>query len=210
MAQLLQALTLDLQAILLCVREAVPWAVFTDIEDDLLQSSPPSQDYQAAPDTDLLRSTFPHLLHNFSEEHAVRLMMLGLRDAHAVDCARHGLMKSSTESASRLNPVDPVFRMAAHMSRAFRNLVRPGHSKWESDESRGSCASCCKSFTKKRKRHHCRYCCGVLPPHSIFDFTCFSFCGCVMCDECTPTRECLGGHRNVRCCSACFSAESSA
>jgi hypothetical protein len=85
----------------------------------VLRSLPPSQDYQAPPDTALLRNAFPQLLGNFSEAEAVKLISLGLRDVHALDCAQHGLKKSSSTAASQLNPVDPVFRMAADMSGCF-------------------------------------------------------------------------------------------
>ena len=118
MEKLLQALVVDIQAAVLGARTPAPWSAFTNMDDNLLQSSPPSQDYQAVPDTALLRSAFPHLLRSFPEEHALRLIQLGLRDADAVDCMHHGLMKSSAASASQLNSVDAVFRMAAQMSRA--------------------------------------------------------------------------------------------
>jgi hypothetical protein len=118
MEKLLQALVVDIQAAVLGARTPAPWSAFTNMDDNLLQSSPPSQDYQAVPDTALLRSAFPHLLRSFPEEHALRLIQLGLRDADAVDCMHPGLMKSSAASASQLNSVDAVFRMAAQMSRA--------------------------------------------------------------------------------------------
>jgi hypothetical protein len=43
-------------------------------------------------------------------------MLLGLRDCDAVGCIEHGVKKHSQVSASQLNPVDAVFRMAADMS----------------------------------------------------------------------------------------------
>ena len=46
-------------------------------------------------------------------------MLLGLRDAEAMACISHGVMKNSSSSPSQLNPVDAVLRMAAHMSRCF-------------------------------------------------------------------------------------------
>jgi hypothetical protein len=46
----------------------------------------------------------------------VQLMLLGLRDPDAVGCIEHGVKKDSAAAASQLNPVDAVFRMAAHMS----------------------------------------------------------------------------------------------
>jgi hypothetical protein len=166
MVQLLQTLVVDLQAAVVGARTPAPWSAFTNMEDNALQSSPPSQDYQAAPDTALLSSTFPHLLCHFAEEHAVRLIMLGLRDADAVGCTQHGLMKSSAASASQLNPVDAVFRMAAHMSRVFCKLLQPGDSAWEADECRSACAAagCGKRFSLLARRHHCRYPCPLLPP----------------------------------------------
>ena len=61
-----------------------PWSAFNDVEDQLLRSLPPSQDYLTPPDTALLRSSFPQLLQHFLEADAVALMMLGLRDRGAV------------------------------------------------------------------------------------------------------------------------------
>ncbi len=49
----------------------------------------------------------------------MKLMLLGLRDCDAVGCIEHGLKKYSKKSASQLNPVDAVFRMAADMSGCF-------------------------------------------------------------------------------------------
>jgi len=53
-------------------------------------------------------------------------MLLGLRDSDAVGCIVHGVEKSSKVPPYQLNPVDAVFRMAAHMSACFsapRSLV---------------------------------------------------------------------------------------
>jgi GTPase SAR1 family protein len=119
MTQLIQQLAVDVQASVLAVRPPAPWSAFADLQDHVLRSLPPSQDYQAPPDTALLRNAFPQLLGNFSEAEAVKLISLGLRDVHAMDCAQHGLKKSSSTAASELNPVDPVFRMAADMSGCF-------------------------------------------------------------------------------------------
>ena len=46
----------------------------------------------------------------------MKLMLLGLRDCDAVGCIVHGVQRNSKVSASQLNPVDAVFRMAADMS----------------------------------------------------------------------------------------------
>jgi GTPase SAR1 family protein len=119
MSQLIQALVVDVQASVLAARPPASWSAFADLEDHLLRSQPPSQDYQALPDTALLRRAFPLLLRNFSEAEAVKLILLGLRDSQVMDCAKFGLTRTSTASASQLNPVDPVFRMAAHMSECF-------------------------------------------------------------------------------------------
>jgi hypothetical protein len=48
------------------------------MRDHELQSLPSSQDYLTAPDTALLRSTFPQLLQEFTQAEAVQLMLLGL------------------------------------------------------------------------------------------------------------------------------------
>jgi GTPase SAR1 family protein len=127
MTQLIQALALDVQSSVLVARPPAPWSAFTDVEDHVLRSFPPSQDYQAPPDTALLMRAFPQLLRNFSEAEAVKLMLLGLRDSQVMDCAKYGLTKTSSVAESRLNPVDPVFRMAADMSGCFssaRTLIR--------------------------------------------------------------------------------------
>jgi GTPase SAR1 family protein len=116
MSQLLHALAVDLQVAVLAACAPAPWSVFTDVEDQQLRSLPPSQDYQAPSDTALLRSTFPQLLLTFTEAEAVKLMLLGLRDIHAIDCITHGFGKNSAAAASQPNPVDAVFRMAADMS----------------------------------------------------------------------------------------------
>jgi hypothetical protein len=116
--QLLEGLCLDVQAAVQIAAPSLhPLSAFTNVKDHELQSLPPSQDYQTPSDTALLRCTFPQLVHNFSEAEAVRLMLLGLRDRDAVDCMTHGVKKDSAASAAQLNPVDAVFRMAAHMSR---------------------------------------------------------------------------------------------
>ncbi len=67
----------------------------------------------------LLRSIFPQLPLNLAEDEAVQIMLLGLRDVDAVGCIEHGVKKDSAAAASKLNPVDAVFRMAAHMSGCF-------------------------------------------------------------------------------------------
>jgi hypothetical protein len=114
--QLLEDLCIDVQAAVLTNRPAHPLSAFTDVEDRLLQSLPPSQDYLTPPDTALLRRSFPQLLQHFSEADAVKLMLLGLRDCDAVGCIVHGVKKHSKVSALQPNPVDAVFRMAADMS----------------------------------------------------------------------------------------------
>ncbi len=119
MAQLLQALAVDVKAAVLATCAPAPWSAFTDVEDQLLRSLPPSQDYQTPSDTKLLKDNFPQLLRNFTQAEAVKLMLLGLRDADAIGCITHGFKRSSTAAASELNPVDAVFRMAANMSECF-------------------------------------------------------------------------------------------
>jgi hypothetical protein len=114
--QLLESLYIDVKAAVQADRPAHPLSAFTDVEDRLLQSLPPSQDYLTPPDTALLRRSFPQLLQHFSEADAVKLMLLGLRDCDAVGCMEHGVKKHSKVSSSQLNPVDQVFRMAADMS----------------------------------------------------------------------------------------------
>ena len=124
--QLLEALTVDVQAAVLADCALAPWSGITDVKDHDLQSLPPSQDYQTPSGTALLRSTFPQMLLNFTEAEAVKLMLLGLRDADAIHCVTHGFGKNSAAAASQRNPVDAVFRMAAHMSDCFtspRSLV---------------------------------------------------------------------------------------
>jgi hypothetical protein len=125
---LLKSLSADVQAAVQAAVPAYDVSAFTDVEDHELQSLPPSQDHQSPPDTALLRSTFPQLLLNFSEAEAVKLLMLGLRDADAVDCITHGFLRNSKSSPSQPNPVDQVFRMAADMSGCFtspRSTVSP-------------------------------------------------------------------------------------
>jgi GTPase SAR1 family protein len=114
--QLLKSLIADVQAAVLAACIPAPSSAFSIVDDDLLQSVPPSQDYLTLSDTELLRSTFPRMLQEFTEAEAVQLMLLGLRDAEAMACVTHGLKKNSKSSASQLNPVDAVFRMAADMS----------------------------------------------------------------------------------------------
>ena len=54
-----------------------------------------------------------------SQAEAVKLMLLGLRDADAIACITHGFKRNSAAAAPQLNPVDAVFRMAADMSGCF-------------------------------------------------------------------------------------------
>jgi hypothetical protein len=117
--QLMKDLCADLQAAVVSARPVPSLSLFTDVDYRLLQSQPLSQDFLSLSDTALLRSAFPQLLLNFAEDEAVQLMLLGLRDSDAVGCIVHGVEKSSKVSPSQLNPVDAVFRMAAHMSACF-------------------------------------------------------------------------------------------
>jgi hypothetical protein len=126
MKQLLEGLCGDVQAAVVAAAPAHPLSAFVNVKDHELQSLPPSQDYQTPSDAALLRGAFPQLMLNFSEEEAVRLLLLGLRDRDAVGCMEHGVKKDSAAAASQLNPVDAVFRMAAHMSGCFgapRSLI---------------------------------------------------------------------------------------
>ena len=122
--QLLESLCIDVKAAVQADRPAHPLSAFTDVQDRLLQSLPPSQHYLTPPDTALLRRSFPQLLQHFSEADAVKLMLLGLRDCDAVGCIVHGVKRNSTVSSSQLNPVDQVFRMAADMSGCFSSPRR--------------------------------------------------------------------------------------
>jgi hypothetical protein len=126
--QLLEGLCGDVQAAVLAAAPAQSCSSFANVEERLLRSQPPSQEYLTPPDTALLRSAFPQLMLSFLEEEAVQLMLLGLRDPDAVGCMEHGVKKDSAAAASQLNPVDAVFRMTAHMSGHFnsqRSLVFP-------------------------------------------------------------------------------------
>jgi hypothetical protein len=117
--QLLDGLCVDVQAAAQAAAPSYPLSAFANVKDHELQSLPPSQDYLTAPDSALLRSTFPQLLRNFSEAEAVKLLMLGLRESDAMACITHGVMRNSSSLPSQPNPVDQVFRMAAHMSGCF-------------------------------------------------------------------------------------------
>jgi hypothetical protein len=114
--QLLDSLCRDVQAAVQADRSAHSLSTFVNVKDHELQSLPPSQDYLTPPDTALLRGSFPQLLQHFSEADAAKLMLLGLRDCDVVGCIVHGVQRNSKVSASQLNPVDAVFRMAADMS----------------------------------------------------------------------------------------------
>ncbi len=61
---------------------------------------------------------------NFVEDETVQLMLLGLCGSEAVDCVVHGVEKNSKLPPSQLNPLDAVFRMAAHMAACFTRRVR--------------------------------------------------------------------------------------
>ena len=87
----------------------------TDKEDEALQATPRSQQYDEFQDVALLKSCFPHMLRFFSDADAIKLMALGLRDVHVILCAEHGLSKISILTSEE-HPVDQVMRMAAHMS----------------------------------------------------------------------------------------------
>jgi hypothetical protein len=117
--QLLEGLCADVQAAVVSACHVQSLSSFTDVDDRLLRSQPPSQDYLTLSDTALLRSAFPQLLRNFSTPDAVQLLLLGLRDSDAVGCMQHGVKRSSKMAATQPNPVDQVFRMAAHMSGCF-------------------------------------------------------------------------------------------
>jgi hypothetical protein len=98
---------------------------------------------------------------------AVKLMMLGLRDDDIIGCVQHGLTKISCVT-SQANPVDAVFRMAAHMSELNfdearhrlhtlpRAFVQRSDPKWQPDDSRDNCGVCRKEFRWSLRRHHCR------------------------------------------------------
>jgi hypothetical protein len=78
------------------------------VEDQLLQSLPPSQDYLTPPDSAAqLFKAFPQMLLQFEEAEAVQLMMSGMRDSDAVGCIEHGVKKDSSSTAQP-NPVDAV------------------------------------------------------------------------------------------------------
>jgi hypothetical protein len=138
--QLLQGLCVDVQAAVMAAGPSYPVSLFSDVEERLLRSQPPSQECLTPSDTALLRGAFPQLLHNFSEADAVRLMLLGVRDSEAVGCMVHGVKRESAASASGQNPVDPVFRMAADMSCCF-TLPRSFASAAPSAPAAATCAS---------------------------------------------------------------------
>jgi GTPase SAR1 family protein len=123
LSQLLKDICVDIQAAVQTACPAEDLSVFTNLKDHELQSQPPSQEYQAPPDTTLLSSTFSQLLKKFPEADAVQLMLLGLRDADVVDCINHGLKRMSASSPMQRNPVDEVSRMAADMSGCFSSHV---------------------------------------------------------------------------------------
>jgi GTPase SAR1 family protein len=117
--QLMEGLCADVQAAVVSACPVQSSASFTDVDDRLLRSQPPSQEYLTPSDTALLRSAFPQLLLTFADDEATQLVLLGLRDSDVVGCIVHGVERSSKVSPSQLNPVDAVFRMAAHMSACF-------------------------------------------------------------------------------------------
>jgi GTPase SAR1 family protein len=116
MAHLLTDLVSYLKIAVLDTPSAASWSVFKDMDDATLRSSPPSQDYLNSPNITVLRDAFSQALQHFSEEEAAMLMLVGLNDAAIMGCAEHGLKKTSSTSASKSNPVNEVFRMAAQMS----------------------------------------------------------------------------------------------
>jgi len=110
MASCFDALALDLQAAVLGDRHASPLDWLSNVDDNELQSSPCSQTYTEDPDVALVTSCFPKTLSIFEERDAVKLIMLGLRDDDVGFCLQHG------HKWTQANPMDQVFRMAAHMS----------------------------------------------------------------------------------------------
>jgi hypothetical protein len=150
MAQLIQDLAVDIQASVLAAWPPAPWSAFIDVEDHMLRSLPPSQDYQACSHTALLRSTFPLLLRNFTETDAVKLIWLGLRDSHAIDCAKFGLAKTCINDASHPNPVDAVYRMAADISGCFRS-ARDLVCRFQPDTVNQANTASQNSFTEEAK-----------------------------------------------------------
>jgi hypothetical protein len=114
--QLVQGLCVNVQAAVVAAGPSYPVSLFSDVEERLLRSLPPSQECLTPSDTAMLRGAFPQLLRNFSETDAARLMLLGVHDSEAVGCMVHGVKKESEASASGQNPVDAVFRMAAQIS----------------------------------------------------------------------------------------------
>jgi GTPase SAR1 family protein len=119
LTHLLESLSIDIQTATHSDCVACDLSVLRDLNDQQLQSDPPSQDYLIASDTALLRSTFPQLLQNFKEDDVVKLLLLGMRDNDAVGCIQHGFKKMSAVCASQLNPVDQVSRMVADISGCF-------------------------------------------------------------------------------------------
>jgi GTPase SAR1 family protein len=115
MAECIDQLVLDLRPAVLGDRKTSSLDLLLDKEDRELCSEPRSQEYLQMPDTSLIRRCFPQMMYIFSEQDAVRLIALGLRDVHVISCIEHGCTKISNKT-SQPNPVDPVFRMAAHMS----------------------------------------------------------------------------------------------
>jgi hypothetical protein len=109
--QLMDGLCVDVQGAVQAACTAAPTSAFAYVIEHDLQSLPPSQVPLTPPDT---------ALQHFDDADAVKLMLLGLRDVGAngaVDCIEHGVKRASAAAASGRNPVDPVFCMAADMSR---------------------------------------------------------------------------------------------
>ncbi len=148
--QLLDGLCVDLQSVLTVECASYPVSTMVNLRDNELQSLPPSQDYHTPSDTMVLRSAFPQILINFSEAEAVRLILLGLRDSVAVGCIVHGVQKDSAASASQLNPVDAVSRMAAEMSGVDFSRARAKKVEEEAQRSFVSAAAAMSATFRRR------------------------------------------------------------
>ncbi len=76
MKQLLEGLCVDVQAAVLAECHAHSLSAFSDVEDRLLQSPPPSQVFLTASHAALLKCCFRLLLQHFAEAEAVAPMLL--------------------------------------------------------------------------------------------------------------------------------------
>jgi GTPase SAR1 family protein len=101
---------------------------FVNFTLEELVASPPSQEYLTPSNVAVIRQCYPLSYAVLLEQDLAALVHLGLSDEDIMGCVEHGYNKSSV-LVGQANPVDPTFRLAAHMSgvnftqyRARRNL----------------------------------------------------------------------------------------